>query len=158
MYHDMYNVLVLYTIHKKKYCTAPKKTTQQKTLQSLNRDFMRAFLKLWMIVTIKFAIHTLSPNWTLDLTWLLEKKARSKKKVKDIYERKKTLKELFEWLQMNYYVERKKIVLSSLYSLLLHTTTTKLLRLKMKKKEQEFYECWLIVQWTLILLRANMMM
>ena len=70
---------------------------------------------------------------------------------------KKALKELFEWLQMNYYVE-KKIVLSSLYSLLLLHTTTKLLRLKMKKKEQEFYECWLIVQWTLILLRANMMM
>ena len=60
----------------------------------------------------------------------------------------------FKWTTMS----KKKIVLSSLYSLLLHTTTTKLLRLKMKKKEQEFYECWLIVQWTLILLRANMMM
>lgn len=79
-----------------------------------------------------------------------------KKKVKDIYERKKTLKELFEWLQMNYYVE-KKIVLSSLYSLLLHTTT-KTTQIEDEKKEQEFYECWLIVQWTLILLRANMMM
>ena len=27
-----------------------------------------------------------------------------------------------------------------------------------KKKEQEFCECWLIVQWMLILLSANMMM
>lgn len=57
---------------------------------------------------------------------------------------------------MNYYVE-KKIVLSSLYSLLLHTTT-KTTQIEDEKKEQEFYECWLIVQWTLILLRANMMM
>ena len=139
----MYSYCIPY-IKKKKYCTAPKKTTQQKTLQSLNRDFMRAFLKLWMIVTIKFAIHTLSPNWTLDFDMTARKKARSKKKSERHLWEKKTLKELFEWLQMNYYVERKKIVLSSLYSLLLHTTTTKLLRLKMKKKNRNFMNAdWL---------------
>ena len=80
-------------------------------------------------------------NIRFDMT--ARKKARSKKKSERHLWEKKTLKELFEWLQMNYYVE-KKIVLSSLYSLLLHTTTTKLLRLKMKKKNRNFMNAdWL---------------
>ena len=141
MYHDMYNVLVLYTIHKKN-TVLHQKNNPTKTLQSLNRDFMRAFLKLWMIVTIIRHTHIVAKlNIRFDMT--ARKKARSKKKWKTFMREKKTLKELFEWLQMNYYVE-KKIVLSSLYSLLLHTTTTKLLRLKMKKKNRNFMNAdWL---------------
>jgi len=150
----MYSYCIPYI--KKNTVLLHQKNNPTKTLQSLNRDFMRAFLKLWMIVTIIRHTHIVAKlNIRFDMT--ARKKARSKKKVKDIYERKKSPERTIR-VTSNELLCRKKIVLSSLYSLLLLHTTTKLLRLKMKKKEQEFYECWLIVQWTLILLRANMMM
>lgn len=80
MYHDMYNVLVLYTIHKKN-TVLHQKNNPTKTLQSLNRDFMRAFLKLWMIVTIIRHTHIVAKlNIRFDMT--ARKKARSKKKWK----------------------------------------------------------------------------
>ena len=89
-----------------------------------------------MIVTIIRHTHIVAKlNIRFDMT--ARKKARSKKKVKDIYERKKNPERTIR-VTSNELLCRKKIVLSSLYSLLLHTTTTKLLRLKMKKKNRNF--------------------
>ena len=135
----MYSYCIPYI---KKYFTAPKKQTQQKTLQSLKSGFHEGILKkkLWMIVTIKFAIlHTLSPNLNIRFDMTARKKGSiQKKSERHLWEKKQTLKRTIrvtsKWTTMS----KKKIVLSSLYSLLLHTTTTKLLRLKMKKKNRNF--------------------
>ena len=152
----MYSYCIPYIKKKILYCT--KKNNPTKNTSVLKSGFHEGILKIVNDCNYKIRHTHIVAKLNIRFDMTARKKGSIQKKSERHLWEKKTLKELFEWLQMNYYVERKKIVLSSLYSLLLHTTTTKLLRLKMKKKEQEFYECWLIVQWTLILLRANMMM
>ena len=134
----MYSYCIPYI---KKNTVLHQKNNPTKTLQSLNRDFMRAFFKLWMIVTIIRHTHIVAKlNIRFDMT--ARKKARSKKKWKTFMREKNPERTIR--VTSNELLCRKKIVLSSLYSLLLHTTTTKLLRLKMKKKNRNFMNAdWL---------------